>query len=581
MPLISDKINTQALAEIDKQFSEENFTTEHKEVVETFAFSSSLTGQILVFDGAHYVNQTPNFSGTVNSISLTTPGVVFNTPVTFSAASGAWTGTLGLKTQTANTVFIGPSSGSAALPTFRALLVADLPDLNLPTLKDTTIVSQTDGQVLTYESDSGKWKNKDLPDLDVHNQYAGAQPADFFIDGKGQAGFIGIGGDQLGTEKLRVHGDAVFGETATTTAGNVKKLIKTFTDYSLSAAALLVTTPTGVGSTFTGVQVKPLHTNSGSLLAFHADFPNSYHFSHGNVTGLKVTSNFDAAAGDATAFFYGVDIVVTSTADNPDPYYGNRMVMSSDHSIIYGSSATLTRTGTGNSVKNLYGYYADVTIPVETGGTGVPYAFYSAGGKVRFGDLTGTGTEMVTVSATGVLGRQAIPSSGSSYTAENAQDDVGGILSSEFTYNDATPSIGINSIAQSKITNLVSDLAGKQAALVSGTNIKTVNGATLLGSGDMTVGNSTTVLSSAATSLTLSTYDYYTFSGSSTATWTLPAISGTSPKLIKIKNRGSAALTIQRAGTDQVYLSSAGTAVTLLPGDALDFVNDQNFWNIQ
>lgn len=40
---------------------------------------------------------------------------------------------------------------------------------------------------------------------------------------------------------------------------------------------------------------------------------------------------------------------------------------------------------------------------------------------------------------------------------------------------------------QSDITNLVSDLAAKQATLVSGTNIKTVNGSTLLGSGDLTV----------------------------------------------------------------------------------------------
>lgn len=42
--------------------------------------------------------------------------------------------------------------------------------------------------------------------------------------------------------------------------------------------------------------------------------------------------------------------------------------------------------------------------------------------------------------------------------------------------------------AQSDVTNLVSDLAGKQAALVSGTNLKTVNGTSLLGSGDLIVG---------------------------------------------------------------------------------------------
>ena len=41
---------------------------------------------------------------------------------------------------------------------------------------------------------------------------------------------------------------------------------------------------------------------------------------------------------------------------------------------------------------------------------------------------------------------------------------------------------------QSDITNLTTDLANKQDALVSGTNIKSVNGSSLLGVGDLTVG---------------------------------------------------------------------------------------------
>lgn len=44
-----------------------------------------------------------------------------------------------------------------------------------------------------------------------------------------------------------------------------------------------------------------------------------------------------------------------------------------------------------------------------------------------------------------------------------------------------------HSHAQSDITNLTTDLAAKQATLVSGTNIKTVNSTSLLGSGNITV----------------------------------------------------------------------------------------------
>jgi hypothetical protein len=47
---------------------------------------------------------------------------------------------------------------------------------------------------------------------------------------------------------------------------------------------------------------------------------------------------------------------------------------------------------------------------------------------------------------------QPIGGGGTSYTDEQAQDAVGTILSSEFTYDDATPQISINSIPYSKIT---------------------------------------------------------------------------------------------------------------------------------
>lgn len=67
---------------------------------------------------------TPSGTGTVTSVALTAPAQfsVSGSPVTTS-------GTLALTwaTQTANYVFAGPTSGSAAVPTFRALVPADYP----------------------------------------------------------------------------------------------------------------------------------------------------------------------------------------------------------------------------------------------------------------------------------------------------------------------------------------------------------------------------------------------------------------------------------------------------------------------
>lgn len=45
----------------------------------------------------------------------------------------------------------------------------------------------------------------------------------------------------------------------------------------------------------------------------------------------------------------------------------------------------------------------------------------------------------------------------------------------------------VDVLPQSRITNLVTDLAGKQATLTSGTNIKTINGNSILGSGNLGV----------------------------------------------------------------------------------------------
>lgn len=69
---------------------------------------------------------------------------------------------------------------------------------------------------------------------------------------------------------------------------------------------------------------------------------------------------------------------------------------------------------------------------------------------------------------------------------------LSGLTSTVFTGNltgnaSGTASTITGNISESQVTNLVTDLAGKQATLVSGTNIKTVGGTSLLGSGDVPI----------------------------------------------------------------------------------------------
>ena len=86
--------------------------------------------------------------GTVTSVGLNLPSSVFavsGTPVT---TSGTLTGTL--QTQSANTVFAGPSSGAAATPTFRSLVTADLPSTVL-----SGPGSSTSGYIPTWNGTTG------------------------------------------------------------------------------------------------------------------------------------------------------------------------------------------------------------------------------------------------------------------------------------------------------------------------------------------------------------------------------------------------------------------------------------------
>lgn len=64
-------------------------------------------------------------NGTVTSVGLSTPGLIFN--VTGSPVTTTGTLTLNLNTQAANTALWGPTTGAAATPTFRTMVPADIP----------------------------------------------------------------------------------------------------------------------------------------------------------------------------------------------------------------------------------------------------------------------------------------------------------------------------------------------------------------------------------------------------------------------------------------------------------------------
>ena len=95
--------------------------------------SSGKSGEILTTGGAA---ANPAWSavgsGSVQSVALALPSSILTVSGSPVTTTGTLTGTLA--TQTANTVWAGPTTGAAAPPTFRALVGADLPNPSASTL---------------------------------------------------------------------------------------------------------------------------------------------------------------------------------------------------------------------------------------------------------------------------------------------------------------------------------------------------------------------------------------------------------------------------------------------------------------
>lgn len=113
-----------------------------------FAALANASG-VLTNNGSGTYSWVAAATGTVTSVALTVPSFlsVSGSPVTTS-------GTLAvtLATQSANTVFAGPTTGSAAAPTFRSLVAADIPDISATYLKKANNLSDVSSKSTSFDN---------------------------------------------------------------------------------------------------------------------------------------------------------------------------------------------------------------------------------------------------------------------------------------------------------------------------------------------------------------------------------------------------------------------------------------------
>lgn len=70
----------------------------------------------------------------------------------------------------------------------------------------------------------------------------------------------------------------------------------------------------------------------------------------------------------------------------------------------------------------------------------------------------------------------------------------------------------------------------------------------------------------------------YLFNGSGDATWTLPTVSGNTQLIIRIKNKTAHTITVQRAGSDNIFTFTTTTSITVGQGESVTLVNDGTHW---
>jgi hypothetical protein len=293
----------------------------------------------------------------------------------------------------------------------------------------------------------------------------------------------------------------------------------------------------------------------------------------GSVTSVSGTTNRITSTGgttpviDISASYVGqtsittLGTITTGTLSTGAIIGGVTMTLGSDATgdVYYrNSSGILTRLGVGSNGN------------VLTLAAGLPsWAAPSGGSGITIGTTaitSGTATRLLFEGAGNVVQESA------NLTFATSTLTIGVATS-------ATGALALAGATSGTATLTVAASAGTPTLTLPTTTDTLVGKATTdIFTNKTTTDERWTVITSSAGSATLDdTGTIWVFTGSTT-TWTLPAVSGNTNRTFFIKNRGSGILTLQRAGSDNIYDLAAVTSILINPGEAYIINNDGTYW---
>jgi len=414
------------------------------------------TWQVYVQDGTtaggHLIG---GGSGSVSSVALADASSTAIYTVSGSPVTTAGTLTLTLNTQSANKVFAGPSSGSAAQPQFRSLVTADLPSGTGTVTSVGLTSSGTYAAALTMGSAVTTSGNISVTPNVFTSTTAGVVPA----SGGGTTNF------------LRADG------TWTTTPGTVTSVSGSGSGISVSpTTGAVVVSNTGVVS---------FNTRTGAVTLSSSDVTTALGFTpisgnqtitlSGDVTGSGTTAITTTLANTAvTSGTYGdATHTVTFTVDGK-----GRLTAASSNAITYPVTSVFGRTGA--VVANTGDYTAaQVGLGNVTNDAQVKLSSFTAKGDLIVGTGSSTDTTLNVGTDGTVLMADHTTTSGVKWAAIGSSTVAGS--NTQIQYNNAG-----NFGASSNFT--WTDSSSTLALGGTGPNI-TINDATTGGGGIYTGGS--------------------------------------------------------------------------------------------
>jgi hypothetical protein len=279
----------------------------------------------------------------------------------------------------------------------------------------------------------------------------------------------------------------------------------THTGDATGATALIVKGINGVLLSGLGTGILKNTTTTGlPSIAVAADFPTLNQNTTGTAAGLSANIT-ESQVTNLTSDMAAKQATLVS-ATNIKTVNGNTLLGPGDLVIAAGGTVNTIAVTSANGVSGTSSGGANPALTIALGA--ITPASVAATGAVTGSNLSGTNTGDNAVNSlySGLVSNATHTgdvTGSTALTLATVNANVGSFgnnnNTSTFTVNAKGLITAANStpiqIAESAVTNLVTDLAAKQATLVSATNIKTVNGNSLIGSGDLAIsgGSSTSV----------------------------------------------------------------------------------------